>query len=270
MIMANVLKSRKSVRDFKNKKVSLDTLEKVESSIKELEENIKLGNIKFKLYENGSHIYNDLKGLGGYAGVMIESPHYIALELDNRKDTTISYSAYNMEKLVTKLNTLGLDSCWVSLVDLDDSKKKQIFGESTKLIDYILAFGYSKPRNPFVQEPFSERIGVEDLVFDKELGRKADYDDLESRGLGDIFFYIRFAPSTRNEQPWRFIVFDDKIQLLLASEDGEEPQYVDAGIAMYYFEALINTLGINNKWERLNKTQTFEGVNYKYIAEYPL
>lgn len=75
---------------------------------------------------------------------MIESPHYIALDIKNREDKTVLYSGYYMEKLVTKLNELGLDTCWVSVYNVEDERRKAIFGESTGDIDFVLAFGYSK------------------------------------------------------------------------------------------------------------------------------
>lgn len=270
MIMSNILKSRKSVRDFKSKPLRADILERVKDAILEIEAGIKLGNIKFKFYENGDYIYKGLKGLGGYAGVMIESPHYIAMDMKNRKDSTIIYAAYNMEKLITKLNDIGISTCWISLNDVDESKKKELLGDQIHEVDYLLAIGYAKPRNPFVQEPFSERLGVEELVFDGKLGEKMEYDELENRGLGDLFFYLRFAPSTKNEQPWRFIVHDDKVQLLLAYKDGEEPLLADAGVAMYYLEALGNVQGINSNWRKLELSERVDDINYKYVAEYDL
>ena len=48
-----------------------------------------------------------------------------------------------MEKIITKLNSLGIDTCWVSIGDADGRKKKEkIFGEIIGKINYILAIGY--------------------------------------------------------------------------------------------------------------------------------
>ncbi len=270
MIMANFLKARKSVRDFKKKKINLDTLEQVALSLKEFENEDGTGNIKFKLYENGDYIYEGLKGIGGYSGVMIESPHYISLELKNEDEKTIIYSAYYAEKLITKLNNMGISTCWISISGAEESKKKEILGENVGIVNYLLAIGYSKPKNPFVQEPFSERYGVEDIVFEKELGKPANMDDLETRGLGDLFFYVRFAPSTKNMQPWRFILDGPIVKLLIVYKDGEKPLLADAGIIMYYFEALANTQGIKNKWDLIDGSFKEGELNYKYIAEFHL
>src|SRR5699024_6550533 len=131
------------------------------------------------LYENGEHIYENLKGIGGYSGVMIESPHYISMDLKNDKDKTLIYVGYYAEKLITELNEMGIETCWISVNDMDDDIKKRVFGDFITNVPYILAIGYSKARNPFLQEPFSERLGVEDLVYDRVLDKHLDIDDLE-------------------------------------------------------------------------------------------
>lgn len=270
MIMTNFLKNRRSVRDFRNKKVNPDVLDNIKGNLMELGNDFSTGNIKFRLYENGENIYKGLKGIAGYSGVMIESPHYIAIDLNKIEDKTAIYSAYYMEKLVTTLNNLGLDTCWVSVFNVDKGKRKEIFGESTGEINFILAFGYSKRKNPFVQEPFSERISVEEMVYNKEVGKTASMIDLEERGLADIFFYLRFAPSIKNLQPWRFILSDDKVHLLVKYEDGQNPPLIDAGIAMYYFEALANLQGVKNKWSLLDGFIHEDDNTFKYIAEFQL
>lgn len=271
MIMANFLKTRKSVRDFKNKKIDVDKLDKVKEILESLvdEDNLK-GKIEFKLYENGEYIYYNLEGVAGYSGVMIESPHYISIDVKDNDDKTLIYEGYYAEKLITELNKMGIETCWISVNDLDDTVKKRTFGDYTTKVEYILAIGYSKARNPFLQEPFSERLGLEELVYDRVLDEHLDIDDLERKGLGDIFFYIRFAPSTRNLQPWRFIIEDHKVELYIKFEEGERPLFIDAGIIMYYFEQLALYLGIKNKWILGDGVLEFKGGQYKYIGEYHL
>ncbi len=270
MNMNNFLKGRRSVRDFKSKKVELSVLESIVPCLEELEKEEATASIKFKLYEYGEYIYEGLKGKAGYSGVMIQSPHYIALELKNTEDHTIIYGAYFMEKLITKLNEKGLDTCWISLADVDSKTKNEIFGESKGEVNNLLAFGYPKRRNPFSAEPFSERIGVEELVFEGKIPVMGDIDKLEAKGLMDLFYYVRFAPSTKNLQPWRFLLEDHNVKLMLQYQDGEQPLLTDAGIIMYYFEALANMQGIKSKWNFIDGVHKEDKYNYKFIAEFHL
>lgn len=268
--MNNFLKSRRSVRDFKNKTVELPVLESIKPILEKLEKEEETGSLTFKLYEYGDHIYEGLKGKAGYSGVMIQSPHYIALELNNTEEHTVIYGAYFMEKLISKLNEKGLDTCWISLTEVDSITKNEIFGETKGQVNNLLAFGYPKRRNPFSAEPFSERIGVEELVLDGKIPAKADINKLEAKGLMDLFYYVRFAPSTKNFQPWRFLLEDHTVKLLLRYNEGEKPLLIDAGIIMYYFEALANMQGIKSKWSFIDGVQEESGINYKYIAEFRL
>lgn len=270
MIMANFLKTRKSVRDFKNKEINQDDIGKVRDVLKSLVDNEFKNQVQFKLYENGDYIYDNLKGISGYAGVMIKSPHYISMDFRNNEPATKIYGAYYSEKLITELNELGIETCWVSINDIDHAHLKNVFGDFVTNVEYILAIGHSKARNPFIQEPFSERLALEDLVYDRVLDKHLDIDELERRGLGDIFFYIRFAPSSKNLQPWRFVLDDNKVELYVEFEEGNEPPFIDAGIIMYYFEMLALYLGIKNKWILGDGVREHNGKHYRYIGEYHL
>lgn len=271
MIMGNFLRNRKSIRDFKSDEVEFKILEEIRQYLKMLQNEEGKDNFEFRLYENGNFINKTLLGKAGYAGVMIDAPHYIALDFLDDYDSTMIYGAYNMEKLITMLINKGLATCWISVYDLDDKLKKHVFGESTNNIEYILAFGYQKPNPPFSEAPFSVKLGIEDFVFSDEIEKEIDTDKLEAMGLKDLFYYIRFAPSTKNLQPWRFILKDTTIELLLAYENWNKYLLVDAGVIMYYFEELAKTLGIKNKWQLIDgNTYKTKRYNYKSIAVYQL
>jgi nitroreductase len=171
--------------------------------------------------------------------------------------------------LISGINNLGLGSCWVTLNNIEDERKRAIFGEDSGNTEYLLAIGHPKPKNPFSQESFSERKGVEEIVFLDKMNNIVSMDTLEERGLGDLLFYIRFAPSTKNLQPWRFVVHNNRVELYLEEVNGEF-YYADAGIAMYYFEELGKRQGLLNKWEVEIKAETINGVNYMYIGSYKI
>lgn len=271
MIMGNFLRNRKSIRDFKSSKVEFEKLEEIKQDLKVLQNEEGKDNFAFRLYENGDRLIEDLSGKAGYAGVMIDAPHYIALDFLDEFDSTLIYGAYNMERMITTLNEKGLSTCWISLENLDQSFKKEVFGDSTNNIEYILAFGYQKPQPPYSEAPFSIKLGIEDFVYSDEIEKEIDTDKLDAMGLMDLFYYIRFAPSRKNLQPWRFILKDTTIELLLVYEDWDRYQLMDAGVIMYYFEQMTKSLGIVNKWQLVDGN-IYEGQKYKYksIAVYQL
>lgn len=267
--MNNFLKNRKSVRDFKDKKLDKKTIQKVKEYCQQLENEKSKGDFRFVLYEDGQKVFDALEGVGGYSGVMIESPHYIGLNFKDNKKESIIYGAYYMEKLITELTNLNIGSCWISLKDVDEKSKKELLGIKEGNIKYLLSIGYPIAKNPFVAEPTSSRLSIEDIVFKDEIGKVANIDELESRGLDDLFYYIRFAPSSYNKQPWRFVLKDHKVILLMAYSNDEEINLVDAGIIMYYFENLAKAIGINSKWKLIEVPDyKNEMCKYKYIGEF--
>lgn len=270
MRIDNFLTNRRSMRDFKLKNLNPGVLDEIREVTKELEAEMGDGSFELRLYENGEHIYNSLDGFAGYSGVMIKSPHYIAIDMKKNNDKSTIYSAYYMEKLTTKLINLGLDTCWITVRNVDSNKLKETLGESISEVNYVLAFGYPKRGYPLVKYPFSERIGVEEMVFHKSLGKKTTMDYLDQRGLGDTFYYVRFAPSTKNLQPWRYVLTEDKVQLLIKYDKDEKPCLTDGGIAMYYFEELEAHQGREGQWKLIDGYTEIEDTNYKYIAEYQL
>ena len=270
MLMTNFLRNRKSVRDFKSKEIDIEIIREIESYLKELEREEGNGDIVLRFYIEGEKISNKLQGIGGYSGVMIESPHYIALELMNTQERSFIYGSYYMEKLITKLNELELGTCWISVPKVEKDEGRSIFGNLVGDIRYLLAVGYPKTKKIFENEVVSDRKGADEIVYIEEIGRKASLEELETRGLSDLFYYIRFAPSSRNIQPWRFLLERDKVTLLLMYENIEDLNLIDAGIVMYYFEALAQTIGIVDKWKLIDGEYKDKKINYKYIANFKL
>lgn len=267
MLMTNFLRERKSVREFKSVNVNKQLLDDIEDYLRLLETEEGSGDFRFVLYKDGNRLYDGLKGIGGYSGVMIQGPHYVALEVMNSQDKSIINGAYFMEKLITRLNSLGLDTCWVSVGSVAQGEKVKLFDDLLGDINYLLAFGYRKPRNPFEEIPFSNRLGLDEFVYLDISGKKATLADLENRGLDDLFYYLRYAPSSFNRQPWRFLLEKEKVVLLMESSDNRESALVDAGVIMYYFVELGKAIGINTKWNIINSNQSIDGKEYRIVGE---
>ena len=247
--MKNFLLNRESTREYSNRKVSRKKLKEIESLMEELDSKHGKKYFEFVLFKDGKKILEKLDGHGGYGGFMIESPHYVGIKLVENSSEAIVRSAYAAEALITDLTNLDLGSCWVTLKNVDEDIKAEALGEDNKAIDYLIAFGNTKLSNPFdtVKEEKSSRKSIEDIVFDERLGNPVSIKDLEARGLDEIFYYIRFAPSTLNSQPWRFVVKKDKVELYLCELE-DKYNLIDAGIIMYYFKELGEYSGLRSEW----------------------
>ncbi len=273
MLMQNFLRDRRSFREFRNKKADKNMINEVTQSITEIlkEANESGVNIGLALHTEGDQIFKELENIGGYSGVMIKSPHYISLQINDDNESTEIYASYFTEKLITKINAIGLEACWLTLSHVDADTKIKAFGEMGRRTEYALALGYPPRKNPFIKGATpSERRGVEELVFQDTVETPIDMNWLDERSLDDLFYYVRFAPSSRNSQPWRFLLKNNKVKLLMAYCNPEEISLIDAGVIMYYFEEMARSIGISNRWTLIEGNCEGKLANYKYIAEYEL
>lgn len=201
---------------------------------------------------------------------MIESPHYIGLEITEVSPENKIRAAYGMEKMITKAIEHNLGTCWISIQNVEKGIIEEIYPELEGTMDYLLAIGYPVPKNPFIDDSSSGRHSVEEVVFNEEIGKSINYEELEMRGLSDLFYYVRFAPSSHNSQPWRFILKKDRIVLTL-KDSNEETNLTDAGIVIYYLEQMLRSIGLSGEWQLIpEKIEEYEGSKYTYISEFKI
>ena len=246
MLMTNFLQKRKSVRNFKNDNVPRDALENIKLLMDEMDR--EESGISFSLYENGKIVAEGLRGKAGYAGVMIEAPHYIALDIEDDKPLNILKGGYCLEKLNTKIVDLDIDTCWITVDNVDEDTKKAIFGENGTTIDYLIAIGYGQKKKLFDPEVTSSRLNVEEIVFAETIGQAISIETLENYGLFDVFSSVRYAPSHKNFQPWRFVLKGTDVETYMLKSDEDNRSLIDMGVVLFYMEEMLKTVGINKKW----------------------
>ena len=261
MLTTQFLKSRTSTRDFKDmdlKKADIEKLQKIIDS-----EIIKIGkdDLAFIVQTDGKSVYKALDGKAGYQGIMIKAPAYLALNTLNDDPASLVKGAYGVEEIITELDKMGIGNCWITVGDVEEDVKKSLFNYEKGEVNLLLAIGY--PVDTTVrQHQFDDRKGIGEFVFIDDLGNKGTNEDLEQRGLDEIFAYARFAPSAYNAQPWRFLLVDDLIKLYIEDYKGNA-NLLDAGIIMYYIDKLGESISMGSNWE------IKPGINddkYVYIA----
>ncbi len=276
MKINKVIKERRSVREYKGKKVDKHLIEDIIAAVenkKGLQENI---GVSFKFIENGGEAYEKLDGIVGYFGKVIKAPHYIYIASD-AKEGYLENAGYIGESLVLKATDLGLGTCWMEINEKESDVKKILGIEDDREAIGLLAIGYAKRENKvaglfdtkgksispltefgypnievkYADEPVSSRISIKDIAYLKEWGRKASAKELEDRGMADLFYYMRLAPSWGNRQPWKFIIDGEKIILAVEKDDkvNEKVARIEAGIAMLYFELMSHEQGIPGRWQ---------------------
>lgn len=224
------------------------------------------------MLENGEEVFNGLKGAGGYGGVMIRSPHYIGLAVSKEEPEVEFFGAYYMQSVVKKLYDMNLGSCWINIRHVSPGLKSGLLKNHAGSINYLLAFGMTdekaiRQKKPHItisseasykQDPYGTKVNeaassdksrhsTGEIVYLHEWGRQATYEELEGRGVAEIFYYVRNAPSYKNMQPCRFILKDGETELAVLNPENEGT-YTDAGIMMYMLQGLAKDFGIPGEW----------------------
>jgi hypothetical protein len=262
-----------STRDYEGTRIEGQYINYIKAYLAEVNNNI--GNEKgfsFIMLEQGEEVFKDLEGVGGYSGVMIKSPYYIGLNIINEGPEIEFLGAYYMQTIVKKLYDMNLGSCWVNIRNISQDVKSKLLKGQAGSINYLLAFGLADDKaanktsritvinesSSYKQDPYGtkvieatesdkSRLSIGELVYLYDWGKAATYAELESRGVADIFYYVRNAPSYKNIQPCRLILKDGEVELAILNPENIE-NYVDAGIMMYTLEGLAKDIGIPCKW----------------------
>lgn len=286
----------KSVRDYEQNGIDKNLLVEIKESLDEISNTQGDANsFTLKLFENGFDIFEKFEGIGGYSGIMIKSPHYIGLFLNDEDIKTDFLGAYYMQSVVKKLYELGLGSCWVNIRNVSQDIKNDLIKEKGKLINYLLAFG--KPDDKLMKQKSSAihiqsgksyktnpygtivvesldtetcRLALSEIVYLYEWGQEISYEELENRGLADLFLHVRNAPSYKNKQPTRFILKDGEVYLAILNPNNKE-NITDGGIMLYTIIGMAKDLGIPVKWQYLvADDESYKTLEYKILAKIDL
>lgn len=279
MRMLKVIEERKSVREYKEKKIQADVINELNEV---LETRPKMGDaVEFKFMENGEMVYGMLDGFAGYNGVMIKSPHYMAI-LSEKNSNYLKISGYLAEWYSLNMARKDIGTCWIELANKSDKAKELLGIKSDKELIGILAMGYPKADHhvsriydtskggsispltdlgyPNIDPSYSKgavssRKPVDEIVFMNKWGEQTTIAKLEQFGLAEAFYYMRMAPSWGNRQPWKFIISGEKIVLAIETDnpytENTDDRYVseiEAGIAMLYFEVAMHDGGMPGHW----------------------
>lgn len=299
MKMLKVMEKRRSVREYKDKMV---TMEELDQLMRILEAPLKLEeeqSVELLFLEDGDMVHDALQGVAGYHGVMIKAPHYFAV-LAEKKGHYLSDAGYLAEWFVLNATKLNLGTCWIETLDKSDAVKPLINLEDGRFLVALIAIGHPKAEHrvanifegkpaatmspyteagysdkyiAYAEEPVSARMSVEELVYLKKWGQNASVATLESYGLIEAFYYMHLAPSWGNLQPWRFVVEGQRILLAISKENpfkeninDEALAAVEGGIAMLYFQVAMHDLGLPGTWTLDVEPGTFDVPDNYLIA----
>lgn len=246
-----IIEQKKSIREFKNKNLEntdLDNLLDYTYKVEYLQEDI---HASFYFIKDGYKAHEHLLGSAGYYGMAIDAPHYL-LVISEKKEHYKKNAAYMMEQVLLKAFEMEIGSCWIDIIEGQSDLKSKLKIDKKGEIVAIAALGYPKTNIFGIETSVAGRQSIEELVYQSTWGQLMDIEKLNQRGLEEIFYYARHAPSWGNIQPWKFIIDDDKLILTMLQENSNEKKCNDheleCGIMMLYIEKMMHKQGIKGKW----------------------
>lgn len=294
MSQLQAITKRKSVRDYNKRGLKAEAKTYLEQLIIPPYPVEHGEELEIRFLEDGERVKTDLSGLAGYAGVMIEAPHYLAI-LVNENAYAYRAAGYYVEKLLFDVMEKDIGSCWIHVGNPEAAKAKLGITGDKQLIalaavgqpleENLIAkfFQRIKANKPSVysaggygdlkleyEKRTSDRLATTDLVYLDRWGNGMTVEELEQRDLLAIYTLMKNAPSWGNRQPWKFII--DGHDIVLAIEKNERGDEVsdnlDGGIAMFYFDLAMNQRGFSGSWGDVTEDKYQVPAEYTVMGKY--
>lgn len=246
MTIYNAIFARKSVRSYKMEALSENTLKAIRAAYGEMQK-------LFMGIETELEIVDCLEKRGKIAPFAVKAPYYLVLYTEE-KDKCYMNAGYIMEQLSLYLTTKGLGSCFLGM---------PVFGKKCKNSGdkrYAIALAFGKPKKMATRKVSEfRRLDLNKLCVFKEQPHQWMHKLLE---VG------RLAPSSMNSQPWRFLVYDNKIHIFSKKTGvatSRRLRDIDFGILCSHMMIAAEELWLDLDLIRLENIsqKTFE--NYDYV-----
>jgi nitroreductase len=192
MNMYDVIFSRRSIRSFLYERIEWEVL----SDILKYADNLKMLidgiSVEYKLVSN-------IEQSQGFCGPFsLKAPYYICLSSEKKEDYLLN-AGYLMQMLNLYIESKGLGACFIGAASPGRALK------ASMKYDYVIALAFGKTNEPLYRSSDeAKRYPESEIVVYKE--------DV-SPDIRKILDAARLAPSAYNLQPWRFVVYSNRIHV---------------------------------------------------------
>jgi len=238
--------SRKSVKHFFNEKLEWDIIEDILEFANNLPMLIDGISVEFKLVSN-------IEEKQGFRGPFhIKAPYYICISSEEKEDYLIN-AGYLMQQLSLYITSKGLATCF--------QYRNPGHGlKSTMKYDFVVALAFGNPSTLSSDNNLEANCLPEDEVI--------VYKEEVSSDIKQVLSAARLAPSVYNSQPWRFVVYKNRIHIFtrknnLIARALDHNKMVDMGIMLANLLLAADelwvelSLGVSdtltNKWFKSNE-----------------
>lgn len=239
--------ARKSVRSFTNEAIPEDILDKVRDQFNQITAPFGKCRIDYSVLDNRK---GQMRMLSMFS---VKAPYYLAFYSDESQNHMMN-AGFIMEEIVLFLTTLGIGSCFIASrrVKHDDQTKGGLS------LAGLVAFGY--PKGELTRKSAdANRLPIDEICIFKEVPRQWVCQLLEA---------ARLAPSALNSQPWRFVVYDNRIHIFCKKHKAAEMtprEELEFGIMLANLQTASEELWLDVDLIKLENIEQKTFPNNQYV-----
>lgn len=249
MNMFDTIFSRKSIRSFYQERIEWEVIEDILKFADNMTMLIKDTKVEFKLVSN-------IEKKQGFSGPLaVKAPYYICLSSEKSEDYILN-AGYIMQQLSLYIESKGLGTCFLGSANPGRSLKK------TMKYDYVISIAFGKSKDPVYREASeAKRLPEEELVV---------YKEEVSSDIHKLVEAARLAPSSFNNQPWRFVVYKNRIHVFTKknpwfAKPMNKMKMIDMGVMMANLMIAAEELWIDVKVTKSDAIKSKSFPNNEYV-----
>jgi nitroreductase len=241
--------SGRSVRQYQQEKLDWEEISEILDYANRIPKLIDGIAIEFKLVSN-------IETKQGFRRPFsVKAPYYLCISSEEKEDYLLN-AGYMIQQLNLYLISKGLGTCYMGASPGMGLK-------STMKYTYVVALAFGKPSTqPLSTGSEAKRLPEKELVVYKE-GVTSD--------IKQLLAATRLAPSSFNNQPWRFVVYKNRIHVfakknLLLAKAFDHLKLVDMGIMLANLILAAEELWVDVTLSSLEHIKSKPLQNNEYIT----
>ncbi|WMJ87385.1 nitroreductase family protein [Anaerocolumna sp. MB42-C2] len=240
---------RKTVRKYKTEPLEQSTLDNImdfaDNTLKLFEGII----VEYKIM-NHSDMKKNFSGALTY-----RAPHYLTLYSENVSGYQMN-AGYLLQQISLYLTAKGIGSCYLGML-----KPKKVKQDGSKL-EYVITLAFGKAENEvYRSSDKAKRLPMDDIaIFKSEV----------NRNIKTMIQAARLSPSSMNSQPWRLVVYDNRIHIFCKKNmflNGvlNEIKLIDIGICLAHLLVTAEELWVDVKVIHLDNISSIAFKKNDYV-----
>lgn len=237
MNIAEIIKTRKSVRTFDGRIISEQDKVKLSAFIETISNPYDIP-VKFILLDAREH---------GLSSPVIRGEHlYIAAKVPVVTHSEEAFG-YSFEKMVLCAWSLGIGTTWMGATFNRPLFEKVVGKQDDEMMYCVSPLGYPSAEKSDVDVKVRDSVHGDERKSSEELFFDGDFDVPLSIGDENIrvaLEAVRLAPSAANRQPWRIVKIGNAFHFYeyksITGKVSWDVQKVDMGIALCHFVSVID------------------------------